>query len=775
VVLSKGRPNFFGLLAWSATAIRNPYTPLKDLNFLTWRISRKVSQIMVVNKAFRATGCAHCRLSLLRAFTSVTGPAHRLQPLAVTRTSRSIPVAKAQYSSQIFLYEHHQDATDIRSTEFEEEEAVKDHIEELEKVNEESIAVSAVPWYLQVQTPSRAPQPLSDRQRIPNLPESPPAILGPLLQEVSIDLGLDNLTLLDLRKLDPPPALGANLLMLIGTARSEKHLHVSADRLCRWLRSNYKLRPDADGLLGRNELKLKLRRKSRRAKLMGSAVDDNGDDGVRTGWVCVDVGVVDGPETNGDDIHPAQGFVGFGRRTDGVKIVVQMLTEEKRVEIDLERLWGGILRRGTIKELDDIVQAGTEDTPLTKLSEQLESRVSPILNQTRGFHTSARRLAPESEVSKPLPTSPPIGHTNPAPRERQFDLHNIQQLVTGLLETGDLDSSKYKLSEYHVSQLKDGKWGDCLLEQLRLYLENLPVDRAINALGKGPDDNSSTPFLICFYQILPKLSPQSRFEAKIWLHRYASDLRHTGYTLNTLMFIFRELRLNGIDIPRAAYLDLLRQILRSEDFTVSDESPATSIRMENAMEILQTMYDRGHDILTADILVELQLSAPHATPDAESQSQYHQDTLSNEIGLRNILMTPIMFRTHLLITHIDLPAFTDASRIQIMDRYARLNHWVEFWELWNMAPRRQQPQSAEMYSFMFISIANTGVEKACMFVLRNWISDMDREIPQVKLEGPVAEAVKACLKVADPLVENDANGNPQARGEWIDLWRRCTE
>jgi hypothetical protein len=142
--------------------------------------------------------------------------------------------------------------------------------------------------------------------------------------------------------------------MLIGTARSEKHLHVSADRLCRWLRSTYKLRPDADGLLGRNELKLKLKRKSRRAKLMGGAADDTKDDGVRTGWVCVDVGVVEAPETEAEDTPASRDFVGFGRRTDGVRIVVQMLTEEKRAEIDLERLWEGILKRGGHAEIEEM-------------------------------------------------------------------------------------------------------------------------------------------------------------------------------------------------------------------------------------------------------------------------------------------------------------------------------------------------------------------------------------------------------------------------------------
>jgi len=220
--------------------------------------------------------------------------------------------------------------------------------------------VSAVPWYLKANPPEREARPLSDRQQIPNLPESPPPILQPLLQQISVDLGLDSLTLLDLRKLDPPPALGANLIMVIGTARSEKHLHVSADRLCRWLRSTYKLRPDADGLLGRNELKLKLKRKSKRAKLLGKTMEDNGDDVVRTGWVCIDVGVVDGAENSTPSVAEPEGFVGFGRRTDGVRIVVQMMTQEKREEMDLEKLWTGILKRGVPNEIEQEIPTISE-------------------------------------------------------------------------------------------------------------------------------------------------------------------------------------------------------------------------------------------------------------------------------------------------------------------------------------------------------------------------------------------------------------------------------
>jgi len=171
---------------------------------------------------------------------------------------------------------------------------------------------------------------------------------------------MDDLTLLDLRAIDPPPALGANLIMLLGTARSEKHLHVSADRLCRFLRTQYKINPIADGLLGRNELKLKLRRRAKRTRLMSGGVgagtaDTDLEEGIRTGWVCVNLGRVEGgelPEHRVDRERRQMEVVGFGSQETGCSVVVQLMTEEKRGEIDLERLWVGILN-GSRKEKTD--------------------------------------------------------------------------------------------------------------------------------------------------------------------------------------------------------------------------------------------------------------------------------------------------------------------------------------------------------------------------------------------------------------------------------------
>jgi ribosomal silencing factor RsfS len=204
----------------------------------------------------------------------------------------------------------------------------------------------AVPWYLKQQSAPRAPVQAAE---IPELPVNPPPILAELLEYIAVTAGLDDLNLLDLRNLDPPPALGPKLIMLIATARSERHLHVAADRFARWLRREHGLKANAAGLLGRNELKIKLRRKAKRMRMLanvgGAMPEGNIDDGIRTGWICCTLSKV---EAHPDDMHmpgdDVQEFVGFREIKPGVNIVVQMFTEEKRAETDLETLWGGVLR-----------------------------------------------------------------------------------------------------------------------------------------------------------------------------------------------------------------------------------------------------------------------------------------------------------------------------------------------------------------------------------------------------------------------------------------------
>jgi ribosomal silencing factor RsfS len=248
---------------------------------------------------------------------------------------------------------------------------------------------------------------------IPDLPANPPPLLATILEYVSMTAGLDDLQLLDLRHLDPPPALGPKLIMLIATARSEKHLHVAADRFARWLRRDHGLKANAAGLLGRNELKIKLRRKAKRMRMLanvgGAIPEGNIDDGIRTGWICCTLSKI---EAHPDDMYMpgdnVQEFVGFRDVKPGVNVVVQMFTEEKRAETDLETLWGGVLRThqrqdkaadDQLKELEDF--DSENDVLEAEYEEEVPSRAGSVTS------------APESDLGRPSTPAQPIHRPRP--------------------------------------------------------------------------------------------------------------------------------------------------------------------------------------------------------------------------------------------------------------------------------------------------------------------------------------------------------------------------
>jgi hypothetical protein len=740
---------------------------------------------MVVSRVLRSSGCASCRLLLLRSFTSVAAPAPAPAP-RIPHTSSRLLLRPAPKQNRFYSSLESRQQDDLEDNE---ENLLEEEIEELDAHEElgENTDVSAVPWYLQVQSPQREPKPLSERQRIPDLPESPPPILKPLLQQVSVDLGLDDLTLLDLRKLDPPPALGANLLMIIGTARSERHLHVSADRLCRWLRSTYKLRPNADGLLGRNELKLKLRRKAKRTKLMGSSADETGDDGIRTGWVCVDAGVIEGAKGEADTTPERDNFVGFGRKTDGVRIVVQMLTEEKRQEMELERLWGGILKRSGQQQFEDVedsaVEATTSDPTLPgpTLPAQSSNNGSS-LNGTRGFHTSARVL-PKSEIPKhrrnfTTTAARPLGLevTQEAPQEipqhfpQEIDPKTLHESISRFISGGQFEEALAIVQKYsdNIPELQNGGWRPFMLEQLLSSLQSVPKEQAFEYLGTGSSDYSSTPFLTCFYHSLSGFPTPSEVEARIWLHCFGQALGHGGYLRSGLLELFDELKVCGAEISLDSYMHLIRGVLQATEIETRFHGPPQRA-IEGVMDILNTMHSQGFKILDEDILVELQaLVAPGTNTDVAPHQMYTDP--ADTFDLPSYPMSPIQHRLHKLMMTIDLRCFRDESRIRLLDIYSRLRHWREFWEVWSMAPRRSKAQSSIMYAFMFARVAEAKNQKACMNVIRIWTPEMESEDPPVPLQGHVAEAVRACLMVADPLLPQRAAENPDSTGNVIPLW-----
>ncbi|CAG8961664.1 hypothetical protein HYFRA_00006201 [Hymenoscyphus fraxineus] len=763
---------------------------------------------MVANRLLRATGCASCRSSLLKSSTSIGGSNIRL-PQTVQRPrnySRLSGYQARLFSQQAARRQDDKEASDqdrrvaefLKQDDLEQEELERSEKQALEEQDgfendvledelEESTEsiesadgpqkISAVPWYLQVKYPEKAINPLSERQRIPDLPINPPPILDPLLKTVSLHLGIDDLTLIDLRKLDPPPALGANLIMIIGTARSEKHLHVSADRLCRWLRSNYKLRPNADGLLGRNELKLKLKRKAKRSKLMGRVQDENADDGIRTGWVCVDVGVVEGAEDS-EPVVENKNFVGFGRKTDGVRLVLQMLTEQKREEMELERLWQGILHRAT----QPVVEDGGEDVitegagegsiisspAITTSTARLSSGTTSPGPTKREYHTSARRLQ-TALVKNNTSTSNLEGSIG---NDTISDPNILYNSISDSMAAGQYEKARTTLLDAsdHIKELTGKDWRANFQELLFSNAQSLSVEEARECLGSGPADYSSTPFLTSFYGSLTTLPTAAEVEARVWLYSWAQSVGHPGYKASGLKDLFSELRTSGAEISLPAYKQILRGLLTPEprqDGTLATSESA----LVGCTKVLKSMHNRGFQILDEDLLVELQEAATIPMPEDISNLELQEST--DTYHLPSTPATPIQRRLHLLMMSLDLPCFRDETRLRLLNLYRAQNNWLEFWDTWRMAPKRGVAQSPVLYAFMFGSVAQTRHQNGCMNVLRTWTPEMDLEDPPVLKEGQVAKAMRACIKIVDPFVEEAHNAESEAKNEWVRLWRKC--
>lgn len=239
--------------------------------------------------------------------------------------------------------------------------------------------------------------------------------MEPLLKYVYEEMGLDDMKLLDLRDMDPPPALGSNLMMLFGTARSERHLHVSSSRLVKWLRYTYRIESRADGLIGPGELKTKLRRLRKKAKLMGSSALPVGeDDGIATGWICVNLGTIGSSIGESAKFDEDGKVSGFGSASLGTTIVVQVMTESRRNELNLEKLWGGQLNRSLeseaaleVDEEEFMRRFGKKPPPLPRAPTEPRNRRKFTSMQKRTFSTSRILSALETTPHLPEETPPP--------------------------------------------------------------------------------------------------------------------------------------------------------------------------------------------------------------------------------------------------------------------------------------------------------------------------------------------------------------------------------
>ncbi len=774
--------------------------------------------------------CSSCHFALLNAFTSLAGVSVRpaLKPSATKLSPGHIAQRRTFKASSSWRSEHAQQ-NDQHSILEESQETLEDEQSREKESNPEPESV--VPWYLQVDPPQRPFKPLSERQRLPELPTNPPPLLQPMLEYISLDLGLDDLLIFDLRKIDPPPALGTNLLMVLGTARSEKHLHVSADRFCRWLRTTHKLSPFADGLLGRGELKLKLRRKARRARLLssvGSAETSTADDGLRSGWVCVNVGMIDDGGATVEEITEPEGFVGFGGQVAGAKVVIQMLTEEKREELELEELWRGMLARQERREarrlasqdeglLDEDSQHGEDSF----LNHEAQKDKQGVLNEEVG-RTSAFLKNLQSDVSSFTTTSPTKLSTSHSRQTRGFHSHPIsfKSELDSLknIDYEGLDSSGNALrvqtpletagpgslnaSPAHFDQPKDqvqeldNTANYISLQALLKHLGNLPREDAVMALGSGIDDYTSTTFLKSFYQAFPLFPDVRHWESLLSLVWYALKLGHEKYGKSDLLRLFDDMQASVIDLPSETYVMVFKMLLtrRGEMSKFKHKFGLSVATIKHALKVLEDMHFRGYNIMTEEIYTELMVAAIFKSyrplPAVATKRPVNSDASQRlmEVLIQNTPGPGSIFvnvESHIRI----LRAYADDRRLVIVFDgqtmrsppktgnkvyYQRSgSDWVEFWKHWHGIAGSMQRRPKELYLLMFHCVAKAGQQAACMKALREWVPQMRREEPAVDLDADIAEAIMECLQVAEPDAAIEAREGQNESAEWVKLWRRC--
>lgn len=715
---------------------------------------------MVLNRAIRsAIKCNGCRQAVLKSFASIAElelqtSGVNARPLRIKPRGSAIPFS--QLSS----------IKDSRASSSQAEESSKLPIASNDGQTKSTLSDDVdVPWYMKLQQQLLQQQsPLSERQKLPKLPENPPPILPDLLSYISVDLGLDDLNLMDLRSIDPPPALGSNLLMLVGSARSEKHLHVSADRFCRWLRSTYKLRPHAAGLLGRNELKLKLKRKAKRMRLManvGVTELPELDDGIRTGWICVTVGKVPAAEGSSENSPQTRDIVGFNEEQDGVNIVVQMFTDEKRMDIDLEGLWEGILRR-VKREASERAQEADEQDSYKDFEEQITSSESALersnhsrileqvhssavsssktLEQLRHYHNSSRGLQREarfsfvgSHGSMPLKGSKSLFHSSANSRRPES-----RQTYVGRPGAQNLKS---KIAELH----------------------DMPNVDAKSALGSSFRDRRSTGFLRSFYCDFPDSLDHEHWEALMDLWDYAASIGHSGYPRSSILTLKEEMQASGVVLSEEMYSRILKAILAPISANGGGER-VPACNAEKAMNLLEEMHGHGYNVTSKEIL-----SLIHSMAYAVSQEIDTNDAVADTA----LLGTPTATSRLLWLLSVFRPTMgRDMTYQNLLISSAQSNDWQGFWDTWHFMPRTTYRRSALLYCTMLNCVAGTGDQTLCAHALRECVADFHREEPPVQFDSSFAESVLRCVAIVEPsILQSTESGEVDV--EWIRLLKRC--
>jgi hypothetical protein len=152
------------------------------------------------------------------------------------------------------------------------------------------------------------------------------------------------------------------------------------------------------------------------------------------------------------------------------------------------------------------------------------------------------------------------------------------------------------------------------------------------------------------------------------------------------------------------------------------------------MTVIDTMSERGQPVMSHDVLVTA-IEALVGSGATGEEAEKLQSALEH------------------LIKHADLPCMEERLLLRLLNAYANQGDWNMFWETWRIPPRFCMPRSPQMYAYLYQRMANTRHQSRCIDALRWCVQEMINEEPPVQPRGAVLQALKNCIRVADPQAE----------------------
>ncbi|KAK9450302.1 uncharacterized protein V1518DRAFT_371663 [Limtongia smithiae] len=266
------------------------------------------------------------------------------------------------------------------------------------------------PWY---QRAARSSNPHTDSgfgsSIIPDLPTQPPMQLAALVQYLVVDLRLSDVSIVDLRGRET--IHGRNTIMLIASARSERHVGHSAEMLSGYLRRTFGV-TNMMRVLNSEQSKSRTRVYERRFKKKLSRYA--GD--VTAYEQALNAGVARGPT-----------WMIFDTQVGG--IIVHLVTGEKRWQLDLEGLWSHEIPNYQ-KRTDEQSTPRTAGSKIDLMHAREEAKKEKKERKRNARKPAGRRLA--TSFDRPRPESPEyiffdqVAHTRPGRQHITPGFHRVE-------------------------------------------------------------------------------------------------------------------------------------------------------------------------------------------------------------------------------------------------------------------------------------------------------------------------------------------------------------